>query len=121
MSIYKDRLAQKRELDEKIEAARRAERDAAIASIRELMAQYGINTTDVAAEGRGLCAARSSQRIFLDDPLPLDNGLSRVSEQHAFTTPAPIRTEFSGYAASPAPKPGEFKRSSTSYVKSMSC
>jgi len=47
MSAYQELLAQKAELDRKIEQARRKELADAIAQIRALMQQYGITVADL--------------------------------------------------------------------------
>lgn len=50
MSSYKELLAQQRELDARIAAARNEERSQAIATIRELMQQFDIAAGDLAAK-----------------------------------------------------------------------
>ena len=51
MSIVKDLLAKRAEIDQKIAEARREEHDAAIAKVRELMAEHGLTAADIAGKG----------------------------------------------------------------------
>jgi DNA-binding protein H-NS len=46
MSNYKELLAQREELDRKIEEARQTEVAAAIAQVRQLVAQFGLSAVD---------------------------------------------------------------------------
>ncbi|MGU7773725.1 H-NS histone family protein [Burkholderia sp. MR1-5-21] len=47
---YKELLAERRELEARIEAAMRSERDEALATIRELMTLYGITAGELATK-----------------------------------------------------------------------
>ncbi|WP_370682228.1 H-NS family nucleoid-associated regulatory protein [Comamonas sp. GB3 AK4-5] len=47
MSTYKELLAQRDELEKKIEAERAAARATALTTVRELCAEYGITATDL--------------------------------------------------------------------------
>lgn len=60
MAKLADLLAQKAALDQKIAAARRAERSAAIEEVRSLMARYGLTLADVAAGRRAAKPASTS-------------------------------------------------------------
>ncbi|MCX7660857.1 H-NS histone family protein [Caldimonas sp.] len=51
MSTLQELLAQKAELEKKIEAARKQELAEAMAQIKSLMAQYGITVADLAGKG----------------------------------------------------------------------
>ena len=50
---YADLLAQRRELDAKIEAVRKEEQAGAIAKIREIVAAYELTVGDIFPSGRG--------------------------------------------------------------------
>jgi DNA-binding protein H-NS len=47
VATYKELLARKHELDAEIEAARQAEADAALATVRETIAAFGFSADDV--------------------------------------------------------------------------
>jgi len=60
-TTYRELLAQRRDLDARIEAAKQVERTQAIATIRELMEQFGIEASDLPSKrgaGRGPAPAR---------------------------------------------------------------
>ncbi|RDU95253.1 H-NS family nucleoid-associated regulatory protein [Trinickia dinghuensis] len=65
MSTYKELLAKQRELDAQIAAARNEERAQAIATIRELMQQFEITSSDLAVK-RGAYKRGSSQAKYRD-------------------------------------------------------
>jgi DNA-binding protein H-NS len=50
MSIVKELLAKRAEIDKKISEARRQEHATAIAKIRELMAEHGLTAADIAGK-----------------------------------------------------------------------
>jgi DNA-binding protein H-NS len=50
---YKELLAEQRELEARIEAARQAERDQAMTTIRELMDQFDITAAELSTKKRG--------------------------------------------------------------------
>lgn len=50
---YKELLAAQRELEARIEAARQAECDQAMSTIRELMDQFGITAAELSTKKRG--------------------------------------------------------------------
>ena len=53
MTTYAELLAQRRELDAKIEAMRKEEQATAIAKIREMVEAYELSVADVFPSGRG--------------------------------------------------------------------
>jgi DNA-binding protein H-NS len=65
MSTYKELLAKQRELDAQIATARNDERTQAIATIRELMAQFDITAGDLAVK-RGAYKRGSSPAKYRD-------------------------------------------------------
>jgi DNA-binding protein H-NS len=52
MATYRELLAQKRELDERIEAARGEAAQAALAAVREAIAEFGFTPEDVFGKPR---------------------------------------------------------------------
>ena len=58
MATYKELLAQKTELDARIEEARASEVGAAIEKIRNLMQQYGLTPDDIVHKRRGRPAGK---------------------------------------------------------------
>ncbi len=57
---YKDLLKQREELDKQINDARRQELSAAVAQVRNLVAEYGLTAQDVFPTGRGARASSTS-------------------------------------------------------------
>ncbi|WP_431819496.1 H-NS family nucleoid-associated regulatory protein [Burkholderia sp. F1] len=66
MATYKELLAKKAQIEEQLEVARQAEVGAAIATIQELMAQYGLTPDDIAPRRRRASARRSVEAKYMD-------------------------------------------------------
>ncbi|MBV8261093.1 MAG: H-NS histone family protein [Paraburkholderia sp.] len=72
MATYRELLAQKRELDERIEAARAEAAHEALASVRAAIAEFGFTPEEVFGNprrekvARGARRARKSERANLD-------------------------------------------------------
>ena len=66
MTTYKELLAQRESLLPQIEAARRAEWDQELASVRDSVAAFGFTADDIFATGKRAKAAKHGQR----QPLP---------------------------------------------------
>lgn len=60
MSTLQELLAQRAEIERKIQETQKAERSGAIAKIRALMAEYGLSVDDVMGSGKTASAGRSS-------------------------------------------------------------
>lgn len=62
MATYRELLAQKRALDERIEAARAEAAHAALATVRAAIAEFGFTTEDVFGKPRREKAARRARK-----------------------------------------------------------
>jgi DNA-binding protein H-NS len=62
-SSLKDLLAQRAEIERKIADAQREERAAAIAKVKELMAEYGLSAADLAGKSGASRGAKSTGKV----------------------------------------------------------
>jgi len=63
MSIVKELLAKRAEIDKKLVEAQRDERAAVIAKVRELMGEHGLTAADIAGKKPSARAAKTGRKV----------------------------------------------------------
>jgi len=63
MSTLKDLLAQKADLERKIDEAARSERSDAIAKVKSLMAEYGLSIADLGSKSPARAARKTGAKV----------------------------------------------------------